>query len=601
MQATPEPAAPAQRHFEEGLLAKPRVTLPLIVALSTVIQLWINRAVTLPSVFGDELIYSDLAKSVARSGRFVVRGHTDIGHSLVYPLVISPVYAVTSSGVNAFSAIQALNALLMSLAAVPTYFLARRVASSGWSLLAAALSVTVPWLTFTSSVMTESLFYPLYATFAVVLVRSLEHPTRWRQLVTLATLAVLVGTRWQAIAVAPAIVTAVVVYGLVSGRLAATLRSFSLTWVLFALGGVGVIAVRSTGGSPLGAYEVLAQGYNPLSLAKWAAWNVADLELALGLVAVAALPLALAGLLRRDARAPEQALGSVAVALTAWTLASVATLSASSFGLSRLHERSLFYVVPLLIVCFVYWLAEGMQRPPRLTWIVAAVVIALPLLLPSRFIRGAPTPDALATVPWERLAHRLPSVPIVVLLAPLLVFAVLTFVMGRSRAVAVAWLVLAFVVVGVVHSRHRGFQPSNVSRLAWIDATLPRDSTATLVYVAPPGSCPTDTRVTTAQVIVTFTEFFNRTVDDVAHLGGPIVFDGLVSDSLTVNAAGGVLDHGQPLSPRNVAVSSRITVDGRRLAVLDGGTPSSLTLWAARQPLRFVGYKPSKPVCPGRG
>jgi hypothetical protein len=597
MQATPDPG---WRRLGDGTLAKPQVALPLLVAISTVVQLSINRTVTLPSVFGDELIYSDLAKSVARSGRFAVRGHTDIGHSLVYPLLISPVYAVTTSGVNAFSAIQALNALLMSLVAIPTYLLARRVTSNGWSLLAAVLSLAVPWFTFTSSVMTESVFYPLYTAFALVLARALEHPTARRQLATVAMLGVLIGTRWQAIAVAPAIVTAIVVYGLSFGRLVATLRSFGLTWILFGLGGFAVIAVKTTGGSPLGAYEVLARGYNPISLVKWTLWNVADLELALGLVAVAALPLALAGLLRRNAGTPERALGSAVVALTAWTLASVATLSASAFGLGRLHERSLFYIVPLLIVCFVCWLAEGMPRPARLTWIVAAVVAVLPLVLPSRFIRGAPTPDALATVPWERLTHRIPSAPVVALLAPLLVLAVVTFVLGHSRVVAVGWMVSAFVVVGVVHDRHRGFQPSNVSRLAWIDATLPRDSTATVVYVAPAGSCPTDNRISTAQVIVTFTEFFNRTVDNVAHVGGPIVFDALASDPLTVTASGLVLDHGQALSPRNVAVSSRVAVDGRRLAVLDAGSPSSLTLWAARQPLRFVGYRATPPVCPPR-
>ena len=359
------------------MLANPRVALPLIVAISTVIQFALARRVSLPSVFGDELIYSDLGKSVARSGHFLVRGHTDIGHSLIYPLLISPVYALAANGADAFTAIKGLNALVMSFTAVPAYFLARRVVSNGWSLLAAALAVAGPWFAFTSSVMTESLFYPLYATFALVLVRSLERPTRARQVATLVMLIVLVGTRWQAIALAPAIATAIVVYGLSARRLAPTLRAYSLTWILFGAAGLGLIAVRATGGSPLGAYEVLAQGYNPLSLAKWALWNVANLELALGVVAVAALPLALAGLLRRDAPTPEQALGSTLIALTAWTLASVATLSASAFGLGRLHERSLFYVVPLVIVGFIYWLAEGMKRPRRLTCVVAAAAIVL--------------------------------------------------------------------------------------------------------------------------------------------------------------------------------------------------------------------------------
>ena len=50
----------------------------------------------------------------------------------------------------------------MSLAAVPAYFLARRVAREGLALLAALLAVAIPSLAYTGTVMTENVFYPLF-------------------------------------------------------------------------------------------------------------------------------------------------------------------------------------------------------------------------------------------------------------------------------------------------------------------------------------------------------------------------------------------------------------------------------------------------------
>jgi len=51
----------------------------------------------------------------------------------------------------------------MALAAVPVFFLARRILSRGWSLGIAALSVAMPWMLYASRSLTEPLFYVLFA------------------------------------------------------------------------------------------------------------------------------------------------------------------------------------------------------------------------------------------------------------------------------------------------------------------------------------------------------------------------------------------------------------------------------------------------------
>ena len=73
-----------------------------------------------------------------------MRGVPANGFGLVYPLLISPAYALFDALPDAYAAVKTLNALLMSLAAVPTYLLARRVLGPGLSLAAAALARRAP-------------------------------------------------------------------------------------------------------------------------------------------------------------------------------------------------------------------------------------------------------------------------------------------------------------------------------------------------------------------------------------------------------------------------------------------------------------------------
>ena len=102
--------------------------LAAIVALSFALRAWLARGPFGPFIMVDELIYSELARSVAAGDGFEVRDVPASGFSLVYPVLISPAYALFDALPTAYAAVKTLNALLMSLAAVPAYFLARRLA-----------------------------------------------------------------------------------------------------------------------------------------------------------------------------------------------------------------------------------------------------------------------------------------------------------------------------------------------------------------------------------------------------------------------------------------------------------------------------------------
>ena len=65
-----------------------------------------------PFIMVDELIYSELARSFAAGDGFQVRGAPAAGFSLVYPILISPAYALFDSLPEAYAAVKTLNALV---------------------------------------------------------------------------------------------------------------------------------------------------------------------------------------------------------------------------------------------------------------------------------------------------------------------------------------------------------------------------------------------------------------------------------------------------------------------------------------------------------
>ena len=193
------------------------VWLAGIVVGSCLLRLWLVRRMVAPFIFVDELIYSELAKSLADGDGYAIRGVPTSGYSLLYPALVAPAWGLFDDGVTAYNAAKSINAVAMSLAAIPTYFLAIRVARPSLALLAALTAVVVPSMAYTATITTESLFYPVALALAVALVRYLERPS-WRRLgVMFGALAVAFTTRSQAVAFVPAIATAPLLLALVRG------------------------------------------------------------------------------------------------------------------------------------------------------------------------------------------------------------------------------------------------------------------------------------------------------------------------------------------------------------------------------------------------
>ena len=214
--------------------------LAVIVALSAALRIWLVRGMVAPFVFVDEAIYTELARSLADSGSYAVREMPVSGYSVLYPALIAPAYGLFDGLVDAYTAAKVTNAVVMSLAAIPAYLLARRVAGQWLALLGAVIAVAVPSMAYTGTITTESLFYPVTLAFAFTLVRYLERPGLGRLAGLAGALAVAFATRSQSLAFVPAIATAPLLLAALRRRLD-VLRPFVPLYAVGAAGALGLV------------------------------------------------------------------------------------------------------------------------------------------------------------------------------------------------------------------------------------------------------------------------------------------------------------------------------------------------------------------------
>ena len=143
--------------------------LAALYVVAVVVQLALGLRVSSPWIMVDELVYSDMARSFARHGRFLIRGvHANYG--FVYPLLLSPAYALFGSSADVYSGRSVINALVMSLGRLPGIpARAPRRAARG-ALAAAALAVAIPPMVYVGTLMTENAFYPVFLVARLALV-----------------------------------------------------------------------------------------------------------------------------------------------------------------------------------------------------------------------------------------------------------------------------------------------------------------------------------------------------------------------------------------------------------------------------------------------
>jgi hypothetical protein len=554
----------------------PWVVLAAIVVASAVFRIVLGRQVVGPWIMVDELIYSELAKSFAATGHFEVRGVASNGYGFVYPVLIAPAWRLFGSVPTAYDVAKAINAVTMSLAAAPAYFLARRVLRPRLSLVAAALTVFVPGMLYTSELMTENAFYPLFLCVALALVVTLERPTAGRQVLVLVLCGVAYATRQQAVAIVPAVAIAPVLLGLIERDLRQRLRAWLTTYAILAAGALLVLAgTVARGRSPLtllGAYRAATSvPYSASSVMHFLLWHVAELDLYVGFIPFAAL-LAV-WLAPRAVSPPMRAFAAATLPITILLAVEVALFASTQSG--RIEERNLFYVAPFFLIALT-GLAEDNVLPRGRGVLALAALVAgvLPVAIPlARFVNTTAISDTFALLPWWWIQdHGIHFGPLrLVMMGTALVACAVFVLLPRRFAPWLAVVVAAYfgVTTAVVQSGAHGIVNASRGNLfagiharhrSWVDNAVGHDANVTALW----------NNVGAIERIWN-NEFFNRSVRQVVDTGN-VFSGGLPEQSLRVMPSGQVVDaSGKPFRVEYVLTPQSAFIAGKTVAS-DPGT-----------------------------
>jgi hypothetical protein len=506
-----------------------------------------------PRVFGDELIYWQLSRSLAWAGDFTLRSHPAPRYGLLYPALLAVAQRLGGDQATAFTIAQGLNAVIFSLAAVPVYLVASRVLGRRYALLAGLLAVVLPSCIYTSTVMTENAFYPLFCTCALLMVRALERPSAARQLLVAASAAAAFLVRAQGVVLLPSYLLAANLFALTATRegrasaLVACLRRHAPTIAVLALAGVFAAVVR--GRSTLGPYHVLVTSYGIRPLVHWALANVADFELYLGVIPLAAFGVLLVQALSSPSVSAElRRVVLLTACLGAGLLATVAALSSSPYGLGRVHERNLFYLAPLVLISFFAWLEAGLPRPRDTRTAVALALVLLPLSIPAAAV-GMSGEDGIALLVWEDMKLRQTrAIDGMVLVAAILVA---VFLRARRPAIPLGVCLVALAAALAAGESHAvdsmSFYPGQWRDFGWIDRTVGPDARVVALWATPQSHY-------LGVEGLWSDEFYNRSVRDVASARGPLP-DGMPAEAMTIRA-NGCLEAAFPWTPQYAVVEA---------------------------------------------
>jgi hypothetical protein len=563
-------AVPATEPRVRALAISPRLVLGGIVAAGTVLHALFARLVVTPSVFPDEYLYSQLARSIATHGRLQVRGVSAHFPAILEPLLTAPLWLVGDVH-TAYRLVQVENALAMSLAAIPAYLIARRLrVSPGLALGVAALAVAGPQMTFAGMLLSEPFAYPLALATLAAALRALERPSLRAQVVLLSFCGLSVLSRMQLAVLPICIALVVLVVALRERRLRAAVREQSLFLGLIALGGLGGVAVAAVHG--FGYYHLLSNVAGAGGAARLAGMDAYVVLLAAG---VALAPSAVSGLalgLVRPRFRAELVFSTFAVVLTvAILLESVLWEHAH-----RVQERYLCYLLPLLAIGFALRWSRTDRRPVAEIGVAAGIAAVASLVPLNGFADQAShsvAPFFYSFMRLESVDHGAASTSAVFAIGITLLAAVgaagAALKRGALPVLAVA-LVTSVVVLAASASWSGSLSRDVRARslpadMSWIDHAVDADATMLVTGPAPRGAALA-------------TLFWNPSITRVVRLPQAPNVDQLHDPVVRVQRNGRVLFRGRPLrSP--VVVESPLLLSVDLANARPGGSNVTTRLW----------------------
>jgi hypothetical protein len=566
------------------------LTLAFLVVVSIGARIWLARKIATPWIMVDELLYSEMAKSFASTGHFLIRGVPSGIGNVAYPALISPAWLFDPMSTT-YGLAKAINVVAMTVTVVPLYLWARRLVSPPYALVAVGLVLLMPSFIYTGMLMTENAFLPAFVLAAFAFALALERPTLLRQLAAFGTILLATAVRYQGLVLLLVLPTAILLKVLLELQaerrrrplrfLANELRRYWISAALLAGAAVLYVLLELARGrglsSGLGTYqEVARKNYSFDAARHWILLHFAELGLSVAILPVSAFLLLLGlGFTRRGTRsAAERAFLAVTAAAILWIVVEVAVF-ASGFSL-RIEERYMFFLAPLLFLALALWLDRGLPRPLLLTVVAAAVPAALLFALPlGSLLNISILSDTFGLIPFLRLSERLVAGGIPEARKFMLaggIAAALAFVVwprkGRPEllfptAVAAFLVLSSYSVDGALRDYSRNLRDSagTMGTPSWIDRRLGSGGDAAFLLGTTSETWP-------ETLALWQTEFWNRSLHSVFNLSTPEPVGGPETAARVDPATGLILStaSGKGLTATYVVSSLSFGVDGRLIA-----------------------------------
>jgi hypothetical protein len=560
------PASPAVESVAVPRALARRLALPLLFVAAAVYHATQSLGHVTPTVFNDELLYGKLSQGIAAGHWFTIRGEHYFFPAILAPLVQSPAWLLASM-TDAYTAAKLINAVAMSAAVFPSYWLARRVVRPSYAFLTAAAAVAAPALFYHGYLMSEALAYPVFVGAVAVLAHGLAAPSRRTAIFVPVVCMLAIATRVQFLVLPVAYLAAVALCGKGSYRRHLPSAVGVVVLLVAALGVPGA----------LGQYGAATQlGFSLGSFAHWALTNTSLLPYSLGLTVVVGAVFGLGWMLVKPRSGFERATAALTIATTTLFIGQTALIASGEAG--RPLERYLFYLTPLAFLAFFAYAERGVPKHKAYLAATCLGALALSLVsLPGLTGTAAFFFDSVTLSGFARVAFMegLPKASLIYSLAPIAVAVLAVALPLRKRGVPEL-----FAAVGILLMFGTGAGVYKTDRLAtdWSVRTfgstppdwLDRSHLGPARYLALPLANP---------LLGTYLESWNRSLRGVDVLGSaapdplPLLVahvqpDGLLliddkparAQTLVVNVAGSAigLDGNVVARPRDGLVAYRI-------------------------------------------
>jgi hypothetical protein len=318
-----------------------------------------------PSIFSDEIEFTQISRGIAETGRPSRLGEPS-GFGSLYTYLVAPAWWLDPTA--AWEAAKLIGALLMTATLLPAYGLARFVVSRPWAIAAAVGAVAAPPLAYAPYLLEEPLAYPYSTTALWAITAAIARPTRGRLVLAAALCLVAPFVRGE-LAMLLAIFGGGLFFLLWRGE---AFRRWRSAWSTGDWVGAGVLVVGAAivfgaaAGHKSDAWYV-ATGFQKQRVFDHGVWSLAAMTLGL---AVLPLVATVAAFCSRRVRSTPEGRAFVAVGVSAFG-AFVAYAAVKGAYLSTVFsllivERNVIYLVPIVFAATAAVLARPLASLPAL-------------------------------------------------------------------------------------------------------------------------------------------------------------------------------------------------------------------------------------------